>query len=42
MLSVRPAQAARRRERAPGGSRSSSAPTCRRNARIWDLLRSSR
>src|SRR5919108_4543966 len=42
MLSCRPAHATRRRERDPGGSRWSSAPTCRRNARICDLVRSSR
>ena len=40
-LSVRPAQAARRRERAPRGSRSSSAPARRRKARIWARVSSS-
>ncbi len=42
MLSCRPAHAARRSERRPRGSRSSSAPTCRRNARICRRVRSSR
>ena len=42
MLSCRPAHAARRSERRPRGSRSSSAPTCRRNARICGRVRSSR
>jgi hypothetical protein len=42
MLSCRPARAARRSEDRPGGSRSSSAPTCRRHARICDRVRSSR
>jgi hypothetical protein len=41
-LSCRPAHAARRSERAPGGSRSSSAPTCRRNASICARVSSSR
>lgn len=34
MLSCKPAHAARRSEPRPRGSRSSSAPTCSRNARI--------
>src|SRR6266571_4022953 len=42
MLSCSPAHAARRSERRPGESRSSSAPTRRRNARICRLVRSSR
>lgn len=42
MLSCSPAQAARRTECRPGGSRSSSAPTRRRNARICGRVRSSR
>ena len=42
MLSCRPAHAARRSERRPRGSRSSSAPTCRRNARICARVRLSR
>src|SRR5436190_717513 len=42
MLSWSPAHAARRSEREPGGSRSSRAPTRRRNARICDRVRSSR
>ena len=37
-----PAQAARRSERRPRGSRSSSAPACRRNASISGRVRSSR
>jgi hypothetical protein len=37
-----PAHAAGRSEREPGGSRSSSAPTCRRKARICDRVSSSR
>jgi hypothetical protein len=41
MLSCMPAQAACRSERAPGGSRSSSAPTRRRKARICVRLSSS-
>jgi hypothetical protein len=42
MLSCRPAHAAGRSEREPAGSRSSSAPTCRRKARICDRVSSSR
>src|SRR5262245_22345288 len=42
MLSWRPAHAARRSEREPRGSRSSSDPTRRRNARICDREKSSR
>src|SRR6516164_4817842 len=42
MLSCSPAQAARRSERRSRGSRASSAPTCRRNARICGRVRSSR
>src|SRR5918995_1839256 len=38
MLSCRPAHAARRSELFPRGNRSSSAPTCRRNARICALV----
>ena len=39
MLSCRPAEAAARSEAAPGGSRSSSAPTRRRKARICSRVR---
>src|SRR5262245_45313159 len=42
MLSWRPAHAARRSDRRPGGRRSSSAPTCRRNARICRRVSCSR
>ncbi len=42
MLSCSPAQAARRSEADPGGSRASSAPTCRRNAKICCRVSSSR
>jgi hypothetical protein len=41
MLSWIPAQAAFRRERAPRGKRSSSAPTRRRNARICARVKES-
>ena len=42
MLSCRPAHAACRNERRPRGSRTSRAPTCRRNARICGRVRRSR
>jgi len=41
MLSCSPAHAARRRDRGPRGSRSSRAPTFRRNARICVRVRRS-